>query len=97
MQRLIGDAQQGTVGNAEAITLRGNGRAFHIDSHRAAEVKAQRRGRVAQFPVTIVGGNHRSGTQPLFNLFAGHSANLLGGVVKRALNFGDARNRDIRR
>ncbi|STR63419.1 Uncharacterised protein [Klebsiella michiganensis] len=42
VQRFIGDAQQGAVRNAEAIALGGNGCAFHIDSHRAAEVKAQR-------------------------------------------------------
>ncbi|SBK40352.1 Uncharacterised protein [Klebsiella pneumoniae] len=95
VQRLVRDAEQRAVGDAEAIALGGDGRALHIDSYRPAEIKAQRRSGIAQLPVTVVGGDHRPGTQPLLNLFAGHPAHLLGGVVEGALHFGNAGDRNI--
>ncbi len=36
VERLVGDAQQRAVGDAEAIALRGDGGAFHLDRDRAA-------------------------------------------------------------
>jgi len=97
MQRLIGDAQQRAVRYAETVALRGDGGAFHIDGYRPAEVKAQRRGGITQFPVAIIGGHHRTGTQTLFDLFPRHAANLFSGVIQRALHFGDTRDGNIRR
>ncbi|MNI87957.1 hypothetical protein D3C73_1452040 [compost metagenome] len=81
VQRFVGHAQQGAVRHPETIPLSGDGGAFHVYRHGAAEVKAQRRGRVAQLPVTVVGGDYRAGTQALFDLFAGHAADHFGGVV----------------
>ncbi len=97
VQRLVRDAEQRAVGDAEAIALGGDGRALHIDSHRAAEIKAQRGSGIAQLPVTVVGGDHRPGTQPLLHFLARHPAHLLGGVVQGALHFGNAGDGNIRR
>lgn len=42
VQRLVRDAEQRTVRHTEAVTLRGDGGALHINCYRAAQVKAQR-------------------------------------------------------
>ncbi|SAJ07162.1 Uncharacterised protein [Enterobacter hormaechei] len=97
MQRFIGHAQQRAVRDAEAIALRGNGGAFHIDCDRTAEIETQGGGGIAQLPVTIVGGDDRTGTQALLHLFTRHAAHLFGGVVQGALHFRDTRDRNIRR
>ncbi len=97
VQWFIGDAQQRAVGDAEAIALRGDGGAFHINRHRAAQVKPQRGGGVAQLPVAIVRGDDRAGAQALLNFFARHTAHLFGGVIQRTLDLGDAWDGDIRR
>lgn len=88
-QRLIRYAQQRAVGPPEAIALGGDGGTLHINRNRPAEVKAQGRGKVAQLLVAVVGGNHSAGAQPLFDLFALHTAHQLDDVVQRPLYFSD--------
>lgn len=97
VQRFVRHAQQGAVRHSEAIPLRRDGGAFHVYRHRPAEVEAERRSRITQFPVAVVGSDHGAGAQALFHFFARHAAHLLGGVVQGALYFGDTGNRDVRR
>ena len=40
VERLVGDAKQSPLRHAEAITLRGDRRRFHVDRDRAALVEA---------------------------------------------------------
>src|SRR5437016_965861 len=84
---LVRDAEQGAVGYAEAIALRGDRRRFHVDAHRAAEREAQRRAGVAQLPVAIVRGHDRAGAQAALELLARLAGNRLGGARKRLLDF----------
>src|SRR3546814_15088796 len=65
MERLVADAKQGAIGDAEAIALRGDRRRFHVDADRTRLRKTQRRVGKAQFPVAVVGGDDGSGAHPV--------------------------------
>ena len=68
VERLVRHAQQGPVGDAEAIALGRDRRRFHVDRDRAALVEAPRREGVAKLPIAVVGGDHRARAQPLLEL-----------------------------
>src|SRR3546814_9740527 len=60
VERLVADAEEGAIGDAEAVALRGDGGRFHVDADRARLREAQRRIGEAQFPVAVVGGDDRA-------------------------------------
>ncbi len=97
VQRLVGYAQQGAVRHTQAITLSGDGAAFHVDRHCARQVDQRTFLRPAQFPVTVVIGQHRAGAQALLELFAAFAGNLRSRLLQGQLHFGQGRNRDMRR
>lgn len=97
MQRLVGDAEQGAIGHAQAITLRRDGPRFHVDGDGARQVDAAALLRPAQFPVAVVIGDDGAGAQPRFELLAAFARHLGGGFLQRHLDFGQRRDGDIGR
>ena len=95
MQRLVADAQQRAIGNAEAIALRRDGRRFHIDADRARLGKAQRRIGVAQFPIAVVGGDDRARAHPFLEVGAAGARHGLRRAGQGLLHFGDGRDGDF--
>ena len=95
MQGLVRDAQKRAIGDAEAVTVRSNGRAFHIQCHRTGLAEALHgAGLVAQFPVAIVDGGNCARAHDAFKLVPFKLSNLGHGILKRDLDFGKRRDGD---
>src|SRR5687768_1936681 len=89
VERLVRDAEQGPVWDAETIALRGECRALHVHADGAAEGEAQRRTREAQLPVAVIGGDDRAGAQAALEFLAGLARHHFGGAGERLLHFGN--------
>src|SRR5256885_3732340 len=61
VQRLVGDAQQSAVGNAEAIAVGGNRRGLHVERDGAGLRQSSNDRRATDFPIAIVDAGNRSG------------------------------------
>src|SRR5262245_29512958 len=63
VQRLVGHAQQGPIGDPQPKALRGDGAALHVDGDGARQVDSLPLLREAQLPIAIVVGDDRAGAQ----------------------------------
>ena len=97
VQRLVGDAEQRAVGHAQAIALRGDGAALHVDGDGAGQVDAPALLRPAQLPVAVVVGHDGAGAQALLQRVAALAGDLRGRLLQRDLHLGQRRDRHVRR
>jgi len=97
VQGFVRYAQQGAVRHAQTVTLGGDGAAFHVHGHGTGQVDQRPLLGPAQFPVPVVIGQHGTGAQAFFQLFAFFASDLGSRLLKRQLHFGQGRNRDVRR
>src|SRR5271157_914222 len=93
MQRLIGNAKQRAVGDAQAEALCRDGAALHVDGNGARQVDALPFLREAQFPIAVVVGDDGSGAQALLQRVARMPRDLGGGFLQRNLHLGQRRDR----
>ncbi len=97
MQGFVRDAEQRAIRHPQAITLSGDGAAFHVHRHGAGQVDQRPLLRPAQLPVAVVVGQHGAGAQAFLQLVT-----LLAGDVRRRLlqghlYFRQGRDRNVRR
>ena len=97
VQRLVRNAQQSAIGNAEAVSLRGDRGALHLNRDGAALREPFSAVGVMQLPVAIIGGDHGAGAHTLFEVCALHAGHFLRRLRKRELHLGDGRDRNFRR
>ncbi|MNQ41954.1 hypothetical protein D3C85_556460 [compost metagenome] len=97
VQRLVRNAEQRAVRDPQAITLRCNRAAFHVHGHGAGQVDQRSFLRPAQFPVTVVVGQHGAGAQAFFQIIALLASDIGGSLLQRHLHFRQGRDRDVRR
>ena len=79
VQRLIRHTEQRSIRHPEAVALRSDRCGLHVYGDGTALGKSQRRGRVAQLPIAVVGCHHRTGTHPSLQICAARSRYMLGG------------------
>src|SRR5215472_303296 len=70
VQRLVRDAKQRAIGNAQAKSLSGDRAALHVDGNRAREIDAPALLCKAQFPIAVVIGDDGAGAQALLQRLA---------------------------
>ena len=93
MQGLVGHAEQGPIGHPEAKSVGGNGGTFHVQRDGAALAEAlDRPGLIAQLPVAVVDGGHRSRPHDPLQLIAVKLRHLGHRLLQRDLNFGQRRD-----
>ena len=91
--RLVGHAEKGAVGDAEAKAVGGDGRALHVDRYGAAEIEAPEKLVEAKLPVAIVRGDDGAGAQPRLQILAVQSGDEGHRLLQRDLDLGDRRHR----
>ena len=97
MQRLVGDAEQGAVGHAQSIALRGQRAALHVHRNGARQVDPPPLLRPAQLPVAVVVGDHRAGAQPLLQRIARARRSPAPPPPAGRPDLGECRDRHLRR
>ena len=70
VERLVRDAEQRAVGDAQAIALGRDGAALHVDRDGAGEIDLPPLLAPAELPVAVVVGDDRAGAQALLQLVA---------------------------
>src|SRR6059058_2223410 len=83
VQRLVGDAQQGAVGDAEAIAVGGNRRGLHVERDGAGLRQPSNERRATDFPIAIVDAGNRSGAHHPLELKAGQPGHLADRFLQR--------------
>src|SRR3546814_1942093 len=76
MDRLVRNAEQRSIGHAEAIALRRDGGGLHVDAHGSRQAEPQGRTRIAQFPVAVVGRHDRARAQATLERSEEHTSEL---------------------
>jgi hypothetical protein len=85
----LSETQQRSVGHAEAIALRRDRGAFHVDADRARQAEPPCGLGVAQFPVAIIGRDDRARAHTLLEVRAAGATDHLRRLRQRSLNLGD--------
>ncbi len=94
MQRLVGDAQQRSIGHAKAEAVGGNGGRFHVERDGAGlRQAADDRRIVAELPVAVVDARDRAGAHHDLELEAARPGDLPDRLLERHLHLGQRRHR----
>ena len=97
VERLVRDAEKSAVRHAEAISIGGDGAAFHVDCNGTRKIDPPPLLRVAQLPVPIVVRDDRSRPQALLEPVTMLAGDDRRRILESDLHLGQCRDRHLRR
>ena len=83
VERLVGHTEERAVGNPQAVALRRDGAALHVDADGAGQVDPPPLLAEAELPVAVVVGHHRARAQAPLQVVAGLAGDAGGRGLER--------------